>query len=230
MAEADQAEIDEVIARLTPKPAERAVPGWESDPPLLSDQTYTLGAGDETLTVTLPILSGDYYWSYLLPRVEEWATGIFDGDALAQLQAAAVNPLAFLYDLFRRLQRRPNADALKVSFYEACAYTLSNEAATVTPRFFAKCPPNQQLGVIRQVVAINHANFTEWLGGLPIPLLNVISLSRLMIIQSMQILSAQLTGHILEQRDLLLSGGAESTGTPDSSDSPAESSTASTPS
>lgn len=225
---ADQAIIDEVMRRLAPR-AERDA-GWDSEPPLLSDETYALGAGSQIQTVYLPILGGDYYCSYLLPRVEEWSVGLFGGDALSRLQQAAVDPLGYLLELFHALVRLPGGSALKVSFYEACAYTLSSEHVTVDPKFFAKCPPNQQIGVLRQVVAINHANFTDFVADLPLPVRQQISLFRLLSIQSMQILSEQLTGLIQQQTARLMSGGLESIGTADGGSLPEEKPATSTPS
>jgi len=224
---ADQAEVDAIMARLAQPAAERDVPGWEPKPPLRSEKAFTLGAGQQIVKGFLPVLGGDHYWSILLPAIEEWSAGLYRGQALLRLQQAASDPLTYVNELFETIVHRPGADALKISVYETVSFLLSYPGAEVDPDFFSICPPNQQIGVIRQVVEINYANFIEWWEGMPIPLKRLIYSFRLASIENINALSEsvilysrQMTMALQDQ--LHTSGGAEDTGTEDSGALPVE--------
>lgn len=232
---ADQAEIDAIMARLAPEPAEQPVPGWKARPPLRSKQTATLGAEDELITVRLPILGGDHYWTLLLPAVEEWAAGLYKGQALVKLQEAAANPIDFVLEMFRELVYRRQADALKVSFYEIAAFLLSGPDAEVTPEFFSVCPPNQQMAVVRQVVEINAENFRLWRDEMPLPLRRLIFSFQAASMESINALSETvlLTTRRMTmelQARLLTNGGLADTGFDASGALPEEKPTISPPS
>ncbi len=218
---AEQDEIDVIMARLAQPAAERDVPGWESKPPLRSKLDFTLGVEDQLVQGKVPILGGDHYWSILLPAVEEWSAGLYRGQALLRLQQAASDPLAYVMELFEALVHRPGADALKRSFYETVAFLLSYPGAEVDPDFFSICPPNQQMGVIRQVVEINHENFIEWWEGMPIPLRRLIFSFRLASIENINALSESVILYSRQmtmalQAQLHMNGGVDDTGTEDS--------------
>lgn len=221
----DPNEVDRIMGGIKQaserKRAEEPVPEWDSEPPLLSDNEFKFGAGQFTKTVQLKILGGDYYWSYLLPRLEEWVTGLYQGRALELLRDAEQNPIGFMLDVFRSLVKRPGTDRLKISFYEACAHTFSTPEVEITPQFFAKCPPDQQLGSIMRLVETNHVNFTGLWAELPIQLKNEMSLLYLTLIQSISrlnhnVISAMNLTVLEIQSALATNGGAADTGTVDS--------------
>lgn len=209
-----------------PRPAEDIVPGWEPDPPLLSDLRTQLGSGQQLVNVTLPILGVDWYWSELLPRLEEWVFGLYRGQGLVYLQQAASDPIGFIMHVVSVLLKRPRNDRLKVSLYDFFAETFGAEcrlAETNAPfvlrsQWVAVLPGDQIIKAVKALVETNHANFTEWWAEMPPTLkqhLTLIYLTgtetmqsvNLMLIRSMQEMSAAVqSGHPL-------SGGAGVTGT-----------------
>lgn len=205
-----------VAVATAPRPAEDIVPGWESDPHLLSDQHFTFGAGDKIVTVTLPILGIDYFWSHLLPQFEEWVLGLYRGQGLLYMQQASANPLDFIHQVIAALIRRPKNDRLKVSLYEFAAYTFSTDAE-LRPEFIAALPGNQLQQAVKALVEINRRNFTELWAELPqrlkqhLTLIYVTSIesiqnTNLALIQSMQRMQMAL------ENTRLSSGGAADTG------------------
>lgn len=226
--------LSAALAHAAHRPAEDIVPDWEPEPPLASDQTFTFGAGAETVTVHLPILGGDYYWSILLPRLQEWVSALYRGQALTLLAQASVSPLPFILDVVGQLIKRPGADRLKISFYETAAATFSRPETPITARFFAKCPPDQQLASIRKLVAINQANFTNLWAEMPTTLRYLIISMRTASMLSIEQLSEKVSSYIYatmkESSDTLhLNGGAPDTGSAGSGASPEEKPTLTSP-
>lgn len=200
-----------------PRPAEDIVPGWEPDPHLQSDERFTFGAGSTAVTVNLPILGIDYFWSELLPRVEEWVMALYRGQALVYMQKAAADPIGFMLDVVHDIIRRPKNDRLKVSFYEFAAYTFSTDVQ-LRPQFMATLPGNQLQDAVKALVEINRANFTEWSAGMPPLLKQHLTLIYLTATESIQSLNLMLIQSMQQMQTALeehrrLSGGADATGT-----------------
>lgn len=225
-----QEQIEALTAKvhyLAHRPAEDIVLGREPVVPLASRESFFFGVeSDEHVTVRLPILGGDYLWSTFLPAFEEWVTTLYRGRTLDLLQQAALNPLPFVLDTIQKILRRPADDELKWSVYETAATTFSRPEAVITAEFFAKCPPNQQMGSIRKLVEINRENFTELWAEMPTPLKFLYSSLRTASMLSIERLSGQLLGSILEMTEdaslqLRSSGGPDVTGIADSGPLPA---------
>ncbi|MEZ0371705.1 MAG: hypothetical protein ACAI44_21615 [Candidatus Sericytochromatia bacterium] len=224
---ADEAEVNIIAAALeaaaSPKAAEEIVPGWQPFPALLSDKDFTFAEGtDQARTVRLKILGGDFYWSELLPAVNEWAAALYKGKALELMQAAQADPVGFILEMFSSIVKRPDGDRTKISFYQFAAETFSTEAVRIEPEFFAICPPDEQMGAVRRLVDVNHRNFTRWWGELPGLLRLELSSLYLNLIRSIQSVNESVITRMqlmtLEiQSTLLESGGLPDTGTAGSS-------------
>lgn len=229
----DPSEVDALAAQLQhagqPKAAEQIVEDWEAWPALLSDRDFTFAQGtDQARTVRLKILGGDYYWSLLLPNVNEWAKALYGDNAVQLLQDAQANPIGFMLEMFQRLVDRPHNDRLKVSFYQFAAATFSTPDQVIAPEFFAICPPDEQMGSIMKLVETNRANFMRWWAGLPGLLALQLSSLYLTAIQAIQLLNESVTSYMLRtaqgiKSTLLSNGGPPDTGAAGSSVSQAES-------
>lgn len=226
----DPQKIDQITkfmqAAAAPKPAEEEVPGWKPMPALLSDEQFTFGAGDQTVDVRLKILGGDWYVSELMPALEEWVTALYGSQALEMFKLAENDPIGFILNICRTIIRRPKADRLKVSFYQFCSATFSTPQAEVPAEFFAICPPDQQIGAIRKLVAINRQNFTMAWADAPLLLRHEITLLYLTAIQSIQRVRETLTSAMSSMargiQRFLSSGGANAIGPDESSALPEE--------
>lgn len=174
------------LAATSPKKAEQVVPGWEPEPPLLSDRQFTFGAGDRQLDVFLKILPGDWYITEFLPRLEEWCTALYQDKTLDMFKLSQSDPVGFMLDVFGKIIRRPKNDRTKISFYEFAAETFSTEATAISARFFAVCPPDQQIGSIRRLVETNAANFHRLWAELPMLARQQLTLLYLTSIESIQ--------------------------------------------
>lgn len=187
----------------------------------MSDEEYTFGAGSNTKTVKLKILGGDYYVSTLFPKLEEWATALYRGQALDMFKLAENDPINFMFDVVRTILKRPGHDRIKISFYETCAVTFSTPEQEITAQFFAVCPPDQQFGSIRKLVATNRGNFTGAWAEMPLLLRHELTLLYMTGIQSIQKLREALTSAMssmtTEIQQSLLSGGVENIGREESS-------------
>ena len=230
---ADEAEVEIIAAALaaasTAKPAEDLVPEWKPFPALLTDDEFTFAAGtSQACTVKLKKLGGDFYWSYLLPALNEWAGALYGGRALELMQAAQGDPVGFMLDIFQILVNRPPNDRTKVSFYQFAASTFSTPDQLIEPEFYAICPPDEQMGAILKLVASNRANFTGWWGGLPGLLrleLTSLYFNSIRCIQTLNesVITAMQLKTMELQSILLTSGGVPDTGDGESGPLPEES-------
>lgn len=199
--------------------AEAEVPGWQADPPLLSDKDFTFAEETEkATTVRLKILGLEYYWSDLLPKIEEWATALYQGQTLAALMASQPDPVGFIIQMAVQILRRPKNDRLKISFYEFFAYTFSTQDVELRPQFVAVLPPDELIAAIRKLVETNRRNFTKLWAEMPTPLKYQASLLYLTSIEALAIVRESLSQRMLSiargiESDLHSSGGAVDTGT-----------------
>lgn len=206
-------------------PAEELVPGWMPRPALLSDKDCTFGAGDEIYTVKLKILGMEYYVSEFLPWFEETATALYGAQTMAALMESITDPIGFILDVIREVAKRPQGDRLKVSFYEFAAQTFSNKHVTLEPEFLAICPPDQLQSGVKQLVAINRANFTNLWAEMPtLPKLQLTLLYQSFIeavVKTRENLSLYISRVAMELQEALQSnGGLANIGTDGSTASP----------
>jgi hypothetical protein len=199
--------------------AEMEVPGWQADPPLLSDKDFTFAEEtDQAKTVRLKILGLEYYWSDLLPRIEEWTTALYQGQTLSALMASQPDPVGFILDVCQQILRRPKNDRLKISFYQFFAFTFSTQEVELRPQWVAVLPPDELMAAIRKLVDTNRRNFTRLWAEMPTPLKYQLSLLNLTCIEALAIVRGSLSQRMLSiargiQSDLDSNGGQESTGT-----------------
>lgn len=229
---ADEAEVNIIAAALAnaskPQPAEDLVPEWAPFPALLSDEEFTFAKGtSQAVKIRLKKLGGDYYWSHLLPALNEWAGALYGSRAIELMQAAQGDPVGFIQEIFQILINRPPNDRTKVSFYQFAASTFSTPDQLIEPEFYAICPPDEQMGSILKLVAANRANFTGWWGGLPGLLrleatsLYLNSIRCIQVLNESVITAMQLKTMEL-QKALLSNGGVPDTGAEEFGPLPAE--------
>lgn len=225
----EQSEVDRLtntVLALMRRPAEETVPGWEPDPPLPSDNQTQLGAGAQLVDVVLPILGVDWFFTELLPRVEEWAGALYRGRALELMRQAAADPIGFTLGMIATILRRPKNDRVKVSFYTFfaetfgayCTLASDGSAFELRSQWVAILPGNQIQNAVDKLVETNRRNFTEWWDGLPTTLRYLITSMRTATMLSIEKLSGQLSRSIYEMMqetsvEHLLNGGHAGTGT-----------------